>query len=664
VKASGILFRFWMSDSRAFRTTFPGKRTFPFAVISPVTSCSAGAPTSRFPDRLVAEETYRLSREYRAFLTRIIRYSRETVLDEHGHKRQRVRWWAVLGLLRSLASSPAAAAATLRNRSASLEAETVDEVDELGRSAVLDLGDNDAIEGFDVIPGSDTADLDDDVAKSRRYLRDLALDAEKLSGPEKDAKLARLIEMVRELVAKDYDPIVFCRFIPTAEYVAEHLRAALGSRIAVEAVTGTLPPEEREERVAELGAAQGRRVLVATDCLSEGVNLQDHFNAVIHYDLSWNPTRHEQREGRVDRYGQPSKDVRAITYYGADNGIDRIVLEVLLRKHGAIRKATGVSVPVPGDSDGLVEALMEGVILRSDFLVKQLTLEGLEDERRAAFLLEWERAAEREKKSRHMFAQQGIRAEDVQREVERVRAGLGSERDLSLFLMTALLLLGARVARMDGRLEIDLADAPRDLIEVAPRRARVFVARTSLPASEGEAYLTRTHPFVEAVAARVLEAALHPDGTRSVARCGTSRMTGVARPTAVFLVRHRILLTTMEEGGEHPSLAEHCEFLAVDSLEADPEWMSDEEVERLLEDGLLLPLSDAEGGGVLTKTMEKIGLIRGRLEERTEAVAALLLADHLRVREASKRTGVRYRAVPASTPDLLGVYALLPGGKA
>ena len=62
---------------------------------------------------------------------------------------------------------------------------------------------------------------------------------------------------------------------------------------------------------------------------------------------------------RVDRYGQPKDIVRAITYFGADNGIDRIVLEVLLRKHAAIRKATGVSVPVPGDSDGLVEALFE-----------------------------------------------------------------------------------------------------------------------------------------------------------------------------------------------------------------------------------------------------------------------------------------------------------------
>lgn len=58
---------------------------------------------------------------------------------------------------------------------------------------------------------------------------------------------------------------------------------------------------------------------------------------VIHYDLSWNPTRHEQREGRVDRYGQKSKKIRVITYYGLDNQVDGIVLDILLRKHKAIR---------------------------------------------------------------------------------------------------------------------------------------------------------------------------------------------------------------------------------------------------------------------------------------------------------------------------------------
>ena len=169
---------------------------------------------------------------------------------------------------------------------------------------------------------------------------------------------------------------MFCRFIDTAEYVAEHLTRRLGSAYAVAAVTGVLPPEEREARIRDLTADEARRpVLVATDCLSEGVNLQDHFQAVVHYDLAWNPTRHEQREGRVDRFGQRAPVVRAVTLYGTDNGIDGIVLDVLLRKHEQIRKALGISVPVPDRSDDVVQAILEGLLLR-DAPGEQLAFEG------------------------------------------------------------------------------------------------------------------------------------------------------------------------------------------------------------------------------------------------------------------------------------------------
>jgi superfamily II DNA/RNA helicase len=80
--------------------------------------------------------------------------------------------------------------------------------------------------------------------------------------------------------------------------------------------------EERSAKIDELSAAT-RRVLVATDCLSEGINLQEHFNAALHYDLPWNPNRLEQREGRVDRYGQNAPVVKAIRYFSPDSAVDR-----------------------------------------------------------------------------------------------------------------------------------------------------------------------------------------------------------------------------------------------------------------------------------------------------------------------------------------------------
>ena len=206
-------------------------------------------------------------------------------------------------------------------------------------------------------PGSDIGEMADDEARNRRRLLEMAREANALAG-KKDEKLQKAVKFVKEFLKDGYNPILFCRFIPTAEYVAEELRKRL-KNVEVAAVTGTLPPTEREHRVAQLGEAR-RRVLVCTDCLSEGINLQDHFDAVMHYDLSWNPTRHEQREGRVDRYGQPSPTVRVLTYYGIDNQIDGIVLDVLIWKHKTIRSSLGISVPVPVDTDQVVEAVLKG----------------------------------------------------------------------------------------------------------------------------------------------------------------------------------------------------------------------------------------------------------------------------------------------------------------
>jgi superfamily II DNA/RNA helicase len=103
------------------------------------------------------------------------------------------------------------------------------------------------------------------------------------------------------------------RFIATADHVAQGLRKAF-PKLRIEAVTGDLPSDDRRTKVSAMAAAE-QRLLVATDCLSEGINLQSLFDTVVHYDLSWNPTRHQQREGRVDRFGQPAKLVRSVLLY-------------------------------------------------------------------------------------------------------------------------------------------------------------------------------------------------------------------------------------------------------------------------------------------------------------------------------------------------------------
>src|SRR6202000_2207046 len=142
-----------------------------------------------------------------------------------------------------------------------------------------------------------------------------------------------------------------------------------------------------------------QRILVATDCLSEGINLQQLFDTVVHYDLSWNPTRHQQREGRVDRFGQPADLVRSIMMFSPDSAIDGAVLEVILRKADEIRKATGVTVPLPDERGPVTDALMASMMLRRG-VPRQMTLDLRLDDGTSAMEARWRDAEENEKRSR------------------------------------------------------------------------------------------------------------------------------------------------------------------------------------------------------------------------------------------------------------------------
>ena len=290
-----------------------------------------------FPDRETAETTYILTGEWGRLFDAVLAYARTMVERAEGKSmlQQRMNWWAALALLRCVSSSPAAAAVALNTRLRAVEGLSEDlQVAEIERTAaetVLDGQSDDELNIDETVPAGTIEDAETNEADAHA-LRQLIARAEALKGAGKDPKLTVLTREVKKLVADGFRPVIFCRYIATAHYVAEELKQSLPERqTQVVAITGELTPEQREEHVQRLGDTEeneGRTpVLVATDCLSEGVNLQHAFNAVLHYDLVWNPTRHEQREGRVDRFGQPDKVVRALMLYGENNPVDGAVLQ-------------------------------------------------------------------------------------------------------------------------------------------------------------------------------------------------------------------------------------------------------------------------------------------------------------------------------------------------
>ncbi|GAB4495779.1 MAG: hypothetical protein OHK0052_04140 [Anaerolineales bacterium] len=403
---------------------------------------------SCFPQRISEDRVYRLSPAYRALFEKTYAFCAEIVqtgrlLEE---RQRRVRYWGALALLRCVMSSPAAAIAALETRHARVGQHTATEfgIDEIDfRGFVFESEHDRTNDEPPITPIEDTEAVLPDT--EQRKLRALGKLAAELLENGQDTKQEGLITAVSDLLRAGYHPIVWCRYVATAEHTAETLQKRLAMQhpsVQVICVTGRQADEERRTRIAEL-ETEHPRVLVATDCLSEGINLQEKFTASLHYDLPWNPNRLEQREGRVDRYGQPAKQVRVIRYYGADNPVDGVVLDVLLNKAREIHKSLGTHVPVPAESESVTEAVLNALFLRGGYQpqVQQLTLQFMQDPV-THFHHQWEQDAAREKLTRTRFAQRALKPDEVRRELEAADSVLGDPHAVRVFVQESAQRLG------------------------------------------------------------------------------------------------------------------------------------------------------------------------------------------------------------------------------
>ena len=147
--------------------------------------------------------------------------------------------------------------------------------------------------------------------------------------PAKDTKLDALADLLAKKHPKE-KVIVFTQFADTVRYLERQLKAR--GLTALAGVTGDssdptalawrFSPVSNNKR-AQVPPDKELRVLVATDVLSEGQNLQD-CAIVVNYDLPWAIIRLVQRAGRVDRIGQKSEKILCYSFLPAD-GVERII---------------------------------------------------------------------------------------------------------------------------------------------------------------------------------------------------------------------------------------------------------------------------------------------------------------------------------------------------
>ena len=599
-----------------------------------------------FARRMKTELTYELSGEWGNFFDAVQDYCRElaeTAEREGTAGGAGLMWYATLALLRCVASSPAAAVKALTTR---LEGSLTDE--ELLTDERLHDGEADDLSASDLEPPAQVEDAS--------HLQSLITTAQRLSGHTGDPKLAALIQHVGLLVKDGYHPVVFCRYIATAHYVADQLKAKF-PQATIEAITGELTPEERRDRVEDMGEADCR-ILVATDCLSEGINLQHLFTAVVHYDLAWNPTRHEQREGRVDRFGQQALEVRCTMLYGQDNPIDGFVLKVILRKGEAIQKELGVMVPLPEDDARINQALVKAALMRREHRVQapmqQEAFDFGEPERLLAPLqAQWQDALEKAKANRTVFAQRRIRPDEVLPEWHKQQQALGTQADVKRFLQSACVRLGSP---LDNTRRANQARfSPQHLTEGL--RLRLADEGLDAPQLIDFEELHRSHPLVGVLAQHLLEDAL--GNTLPVAaRCAATLTNDVDVATTLYLLRLRHQLSYVRRREPFQMMAEETVALAVRGR-ARPEWLTNDQAARLIE---CTPSGNLPADAVQREVRQALEFLAAhpqQLEDLAQQRADILLADHKRVREAARDVG-QYNVKPCLPVDVIGVYVLLP----
>lgn len=170
--------------------------------------------------------------------------------------------------------------------------------------------------------------------------------------PENFTRYQKLLELLR---SDSYgwnpkDPgdrvVIFTERIETMNYLAEHLRTDLGLKSsAIQEISGGMSDAEQQRIVEDFGRTESStRILVASDVASEGLNLHYLSHRLIHFDIPWSLMVFQQRNGRIDRYGQQKRpDIRYLLIESNNKQIkgDMRIIEILIQKEEQALKNIG-----------------------------------------------------------------------------------------------------------------------------------------------------------------------------------------------------------------------------------------------------------------------------------------------------------------------------------
>lgn len=283
-------------------------------------------------------------------------------------------------------------AGTVSDPTAELDSLDPDD-DDFDPDASTTVGNKVQVELDDIDIESWQRDLENDRATYRLLLEEMA----KVT-PEHDLKLTRLKERIIEKVRNPFNPgnrkiLLFSAFTDTADYLYRELTEALapeglglglvsgsgkqqttlGKGYGFQQILTMFAPEAKSRHLTMKQETGEIDLLIGTDCISEGQNLQD-CDCVINYDIHWNPVRIIQRFGRIDRIGSPNASIQLVNFW-PDIDLD----EYINLKQRVEDRMVAVDLTATGDDNPITQEAADTEFRRQQLHALQNEVIELED---------------------------------------------------------------------------------------------------------------------------------------------------------------------------------------------------------------------------------------------------------------------------------------------
>jgi len=457
--------------------------------------------------------------------------------------------WLMMHFLRCATSSPRTLRSALKNRIETLNAKLRDDATEEQisldqqnalRDVTVDAGDGELfsqeeldaqLEGLSLL---DRAQIRGEIG----FLETILESVIKWRATQ-DSKLKRLKEILADphQLGQGARTIVFTRYVGTLHYLAEELGKGNTAHFKVFTIDGSLSEHTRAERLQQFTDSP-KAVLVATDAISEGLNLQFAANQLVHYELPWNPNRLEQRNGRIDRFKQPEPKVRIRTLI-TDRSFDLVVFERLIQKARQIREDYGFLPAFFSSPSYIDDALKDSFLNRRH---GQVSLFAATPEETPEELATKDSLARMRDES--FFGQATFRLPDVEARLAESCRTVGSPSEVEAFVVDALRYFGWN------------ADPQEDGLWRAERRGAAPLGELpgtftfTLDADTGARHpaamtLDVAHPIVSVLLQGVRRAAYRDLGG---ARTAVVAVPGLDTAVATFHVRARFTVGDGETG--------------------------------------------------------------------------------------------------------------------